>query len=359
MRRVSADWRRHRSLVRYFEAGLPRIWPEMQTCDNRFLVRGQDYPKQRFKVVSLPCRQLPFCFRCAEKETNRRVQQAFNALHACKPAKKPPLMFHMVQTAPYLVPGPYDPELYGPGWPTPTDPEGWGVLAARDVDAFFRVVWDACVDFFGPGIGGRLSYQDFGSYGPRKLHPHIDFTLNGWRLLDGKAIPLRVPDLRRGDLQRWQRIVEDHARTLGGPYYRNPGHVFFGQRFDNFQSYHGVMAYQLREMWDFSVISHPAPRTLRWHSYKGGWHDYDEGDFYARMTEYQRRFGRWGQHQAATLHRSYGHMAKGQLERTMKAMGGTERRHKAFCVCNVCQEWYPIVQVRRPGDPSRDAILAA
>lgn len=38
----------------------------------------------------------------------------------------------------------------------------------RDIDRFFQIVWRSCVDLFGPGIGGKLSYQDFGSKGPRR-----------------------------------------------------------------------------------------------------------------------------------------------------------------------------------------------
>lgn len=149
----------------------------------------------------------------------------------------------------------------------------------------------------------------------------------------------------------------DHARELGGPLYSNPGHVFFGQRFDEFPSYYPILSYQLREMWDFSTISCPAPGTLRWHSCKGGWHDYGVDDFYGHMTDYQRLVGQWGDGQAATLHRLFGHMAKGQVDRTMAAMGGSERVHRRFCSCNDCQDWFPIVAERRPGDTSREGLL--
>lgn len=370
IRRVSADWRRHRTLARYFEENLGRRWDGrdgnigLRDCDHRFIQRGRDYPKSAIKVISLPCRQRPFCFRCNERETNLRVHRTFDALWACKPAAKPPLMFHMVQTAPLVFPSLDDYErrqrlqpgtLAAEGWPEPTEPEGWAVHASRDIDAFFQVIWRSCLDFFGEGIGGKFSYQHFGSKGPHKTHPHIDFTMNGWRLLDGKAIPLKLPDLRRGDLQRWQRIVMDHSREMGGPFYSNPGHVFFGQRFDNIPGYYPILSYQLRELWEFDSVSYPAPKTLRWHSYKGGWHDYAEGDLYRHMMDYQKQFGKWGGGQAATLHRLFGHMAKGQVAKTMAAIGGVKRPHKKFCVCNICQDWYPIIANRRPGDASRDA----
>lgn len=336
-RRVSADWRRHRTLARYLEGNLQRQWDGIRRCDLAFLPPKQrDYPKPAALVQSLPCREVPYCFRCAQRETGRRVQKAFDALHACKPAGKPPLMVHMVQTAP----------LTGDGW-------GWGADAAHDVDRFFRVVWGSLVDFFGEGIGGVLTYQDFGSFGPHKTHPHIDLTINGWRVLDGKASQIRSPDLRHGDRERWQRIVSDHARVFGDSHERNPGSVFFGRRHDSFQSYYGIMAYQLRELWDFSAITNPAPRVLRWHSYKGGFRDYGEGAFYGHMLDYQKRLGAWGKHQASFLHRRFGHLAKGQIERTMRAMGGEERRHSRFCICNQCQDWYPVVNNRPPGDDSR------
>jgi hypothetical protein len=332
-RRVSADWRKHRSMQRFFQTQVPDKWDKMQHCDLRFIHRRREYPREGYKVISLRCRQVPFCFRCAEHETNLRVQRAYDAFFACKPARKAPRFMHIVQTAP----------IYANG-------TGWGNAASKNIDAFFNVVWATLKDTFGDGIGAKMTYQDFGSLGPQKTHPHIDLTLNGWRLLDGKAVPIRYLDLKRGDLQRWNKTLADHARVLGSE--GNHGNPFFGQVFTSAAAYFPIMAYQLRELWDFGTLTHPDPKTLVWHSYKGGQHAYPVGDFFRHMLEYQRRLGMWGHHQASNLHRLYGHMAKGQVGKTMRAMSGIERSHRRNCNCGECQEWFPYFP-RAPGDASR------
>ena len=89
--------------------------------------------------------------------------------------------------------------------------------------------------------------------GPRAVAeraPHVDFTLNGWMLKDGK--PAHTPEWNRPDapLESWDRDIAAAARKKWPEAERGNGNFFIRRVVEGAPSYIKAIKYQMRELVD-------------------------------------------------------------------------------------------------------------
>lgn len=330
--RVRMSWKRFPSLVKFLQDYVTVDWERIQECGLHF-----KQPKQcdgwpgLVKIDAFYCHRLPWCINCVARERWRRVQNALDAIEECTPAGKQPRMMHIVQTA-----------------PTGEGAASWGFQASQDVPKFRHVMWKQLVEYFGEGAGAIISYHDIGERGFAKRHPHLDLTLNGWTLVDGKPVLTPVVELvgpsGKTGFDKWQRSFAEKATVFRLD--ATPGNPQFSHPIEGRAAYHPVLKYQMRELVDLRKIEYSRDtRTLYWKSYKDNTRQkFTVTEFCAGIAEYRYRLKQWPDkrldEEGQSLHVGHGHLAKSAHRRAMRAVGGRRVTHRPGCKCASCNDWY-------------------
>lgn len=321
--RAVQEWAKYRPLQRFLQDHFTTQWAKIRHCGTGYYRTYENVMRPgRYKAVQASCHQLPFCILCVRVARYRRLMTAMDQFHRCTPKGEQPRFIHIVQTAPLT-----------------DDGEGWGMTASQDLKAFGGVVWRTLVDHFGDGIGAVMSYQDFGEQGFAKRHPHMDLTLNGWRLEDSQAVKTPRIDLTGSGRRRWDESFVKHAQS-----------VEIGARRGNLdvtgvrigvQAYWKILQYQMRELVDLRKLDYDRDKQLvYWKSYRDGQRQkMTAGDFVCGLYEYRNRLGVWGAKPSQNLHRRYGHLSKRTINQTQRKMDGVEQKHRKNCPCIQCSDW--------------------
>jgi hypothetical protein len=329
-RRIVREWGKHRSLQRFLHDHAPLEWEKIRQCQTGYYRVEVDTlrDEESFRVYTKgSCHQVPWCIMCTQQERNRRLRHLQTAFQMCTPAGKEARLAHIVQVAPCLPNG-----------------SGWGYDASKSLTEFFEIVNEQLQWAYGDGIGWYGSYQDFGEKAFRKRHPHIDLTLNGYKLDEE---PNETPrfQLKRNGLDRWSdhlsKIVRRHYGPLIGPLQDHHRSVRLGHYWVGFASYWRIANYQVRELVDLRKLTYNRDtKQVWWANYRDGSRtEFTVNEFLAGLAEYQVRLGQWGHKPAQQLHRGMGHMAKRSIRKTMKAMDGHVTPHRRGCTCSECGDW--------------------
>lgn len=316
---------RHQDVLRYLQDHNPAVYAKVRQCRTQARVARDVVQSDRYKVRLYGCHVEPWCFACTNEAKWRRVAAALRTFQACTPAGQQPRFAHIVMTAPIFPDG-----------------AGWGRFARREIKAFRDVTWRVTKAAYGAGIGGLLSYQDFGETPFPKGHPHMDYTINGWTLVDGK--PERTPtyDLKNGGHARWVKRVQEQvtARWLL-PAAEGVTNLNIQGFVTGIPAYVRALAYQLRELVDVRKMTYDRARQLvYWSSYRDNTRaKMTVQDFQQGLADYAGRLGSWGHRQATSLHVTAGHMARRAITKTSDAMGAVEPPHRRGCYCTECSEW--------------------
>jgi hypothetical protein len=320
--------------LRFVRDHVPELWPAIERCRQTFRYKRWSQDGSWWTATPFSCHEVPWCILCTKAENYRRTKEAMDTLHLATPAGEQPRFYHIVQTAPLTQDG-----------------RGWGKLASQDVANFSLAVWKLTKEFYGDGIGTIQSYQDFGERTFAKRHPHIDYSLNGSRVLDGLATPVRRIELRDGGLERWHdRFLALVADLLPGAVVRDErgawqGNVrFIGVRV-GVHNYWGALRYQLRELVDVRKLDYDAAKAAVY------WRDYSlpvrqkftVAEFFYGLHEYQKRLGTWGAPGRKALHRRYGIVSDRLLDKTASGIGGVPVPHGEGCPCPDCQDWERVI----------------
>lgn len=329
-------WAPHRSLKLFLQDTMPAIWDEVRACRMTGFKESEsrEWPGYWKAEPVWSCHQIPWCLQCVKADSVRRTLTALNRFANCTPAGKQPRFIHLVQNAPIKYDGPEH------TWP---DDVGWGKEASHDLAGFRQVVMRAVEDHYGPGCGAIASYHDFGERAFAKRHPHIDLTLNGWAIRDGKPAALPRLDLTGRGYARWMESITAAASRFRidaqpGPRSLDVSGVMVGA-----WSYYGVLKYQMRQIVDLRKIDYSRERReVRWISYKPPYprQRFTVNDFLAGLLEYQVRLGAFGERDPQQLHAAMGHMAKGRPYRAANAIfQGDDIPHGKRCPCRTCGDW--------------------
>ena len=328
-----AERARHPNADRYLRDHLPEVAAKVAQCRTRARVARDRMRPNRYKVRLYGCHVEPWCFACVREAKHRRANQALERFQRCTPVGFEPRFGHIVQTAQLTEDG-----------------DGWGTQASRLVKDFSDTIWRVVSDFYGPGAGAFASYHHFGERGFGKIIPHIDLTINGYRLTDSGAQQTPTYPLQAGGYARWVKRTQDHAAAR---FLIDPDGVQTNLNIQSFvvgiPAYYGAILYQVRELVDVRKIAdYDRPRQLiYWSSYRENRRErMTVQQFKDALAEYQSSVGAWGKMQARHLHRPYGHMADGKLKKTQQAMGGQLRDHRRNCPCSECSDW----EVLFPGE---------
>ena len=318
---VTQTWGRHRELQAFLGDHFPNEWRDIQRCGLRFKTyESRDRPGY-YKLLPYSCHHVPLCINCTRMEAVRRVHSTLDNFNRCTPKGKQPVFVHIVQTAP----------IYADGG-------GWGNEASRDIPKFSKLVWQTLVEHYGEGIGCVMSYQDFGERCFAKRHPHLDLTLNGWSLTDGK--PTRTPtiDLTGKGRKHWDDAITARATRFRVDAQR--GNPDFTPPIEGNRAYYRVLKYQMRELVELRKLGYSRSQgKVWWMSYKENRREpFTTQDFLAGLTEYQTRLGAWVKG-APSLHRAFGHLAKRSITKTQAAMEGAPIPHGTGCPCSQCGDW--------------------
>ncbi|MCA1812220.1 MAG: hypothetical protein ABR562_01400 [Thermoplasmatota archaeon] len=239
---------------------------------------------------------------------------------------------------------------------------GYDLADCRDCSnpfVFLNQFWEMDQPALMCRLGAHMSYQDHGEAGLARRHPHIDLTLNGYRVQDGKVSVVEDEEFHRysrdfslgrgEDYARAVEIVETNAQALrlGA----KATSIYVGTPLESYARYHKILSYQLREMIDLRKLRYNAEqRLVGWESYKEPYETTWLGiqDWEAAYAEYSWRLKLFesapmradGKRKSARiLHRSFGHMADGEIGRTQRATRGTPEAHPDNCGCRKCGEW--------------------
>lgn len=330
--RIRADWNKRPDLKRFLEDHFPEAWSDIQGCGMKFREwKDRDNPSRR-KLQPFSCHHVPYCITCSRLRTARRVADALDSFHRCTPAGQRPRFIHIVQTAPLTSNG-----------------RGWGLPASQNHRTFVKIVWQTLQEAYGDGLGGVLSYQDFGERGFAKRHPHVDLTLNGWRLKDGK--PERTPQLklRHGGAHRFQEALAKRAMTFDVEATEWEGNLKVQAPVLTAPEYYRVLRYQMRELLDFKKLGYSRERqVVWWMSYKHNRRQKMTVPFFLNgLQEYQARLGPWSRHPGEgrqNLHFRYGHMADTAIGRTERLVEGSPIPHGKRCPCSDCGDWERVLE---------------
>lgn len=326
---VLKDWRRHRKLQSLLQDHFPGQWENIARCRMAFKPFESVERPGHYKVApTYACWELPLCIRCVKATTHRRVMAALEKYHLCTPKGRPIELVHMVQTAPITEDG-----------------QGWGVEASQDIKGFGEVVWGNLKEFYGEGIGSIMSYQDFGEQFFAKRHPHMDLTLNGWMLQDGKPVKTPRLSLGNGGRARWDQALVQRAMRFRLDARR--GSFDVSRVIDERAAQYKVLAYQMRELVNLRQVQYNREKqTVTWHAYDNERNvpkttTLTVHEFKAGLAEYQWRLKQWpqGDDEGMELHRAYGHIAKRSVRKTQKAMSGIPLPHDKQCPCAECGDW--------------------
>jgi len=323
---IIREWGKHRSIQQYLADRCPNEWDAIRECKTGHYAIQEDgdepgdyrvYPKHS-------CHKIPWCIMCVRDEEARRRGATRDLISLCTPANEEPRMAHMVLEA--MVRN--------------DDSTGWGVQASRDLPRFFQATHELLTELFGEGIGWKGSYQDFGERPFKKVNPHLDFTLNGYRIQEGQSIKLKPLNVKGNSGADWlmRKQAEVLKRHFQDVVVTMPLHLGW---FVPPHRYEKALRYQLREMVNLTRFRYNRARqTMTWHPYN------EEPvtvlsvlEFEVGVAEYQARLGQWGYEPAQELHRGMGHMAKRSVRTTAKAIGGCLREHPKNCSCRDCGDW--------------------
>jgi len=324
---VAAEKRRWETRNRYqtfLRHHVPGVAPVVEACYSRLQWYQSVDRSGEFKWNPVGCNQQPWCIFCMKREENRRVMKTFDRFHRCTPALEQPRFIHVVQTASLTEDG-----------------KGFGLAASRDIAGFGQVVWAVLREMYGEGIGAVMSYQDFGERGFAKRHPHMDLTLNGWRLGTVGAEHTPRVELRSGGYERWQATYVAAALRMD-PEARQGNFQVRAVR-EGTEAYYRMLRYQMREMVDLRKLEYdPHKGVVYWHEYQDARRQrFEVAEWKAGLAEYQWRLRRWGSDDEPEirLHRYYGILSDRQVRRTQKAMGGVSLPHGDRCPCAECGDW--------------------
>lgn len=323
-------WRPFRALKQFLADQYPEEWEKVRRCGLTLPRMQEDVEdRRRVKLVPESCRRVPFCIRCVRNARVRRVSSAMDKFRRCTPDGEQPRFVHIVQNA-----------------PTWENRVGWGWQASERRDDFAKIVFSTLREFYGDGVGVEMSYQDFGERAFADRHPHMDLTLNGWRLGDEGAERTPMFDLGDGGHHRFvDRITERARATFGVEAERNRR----AKEFDltpvriGVRQYWRILSYQMRELVDLRKLDYDRDENkVYWISEKYDTREpFKVIDFIHGMEEYQERLGCWKpmNQGGKSLHRAYGHLADRKLRETQRVMGGVDPEHGAKCPCGECNDW--------------------
>jgi len=324
-------WDPHPSLQDLLRDHYPLEWEKIRFC--RTGTQRADVDKRspdRYRVYSKrSCGVRPWCIHCNDSAHKERIHAARERIEYCTPAGQDVRLIHIVQTFPHFASG-----------------EGYGHLVYQDPNVAFEIMDEQLRWAFGDGIGWVGTFQAFGEEGPRQIHPHMDFTLNGYNVTDDVSL-VKGLTLEGGGWEAWQanlrKIAERHFPGKVGPetarwFYPTRGFV------RGWPAYYRAIKYQTRELVDpRKIVYDRDAQTVNWWSYpKDGQPErattYPIHDWMAAVEAYRWRFRQW-QQGSLMLTRYYGHMSDRTWKGTAKVTGGKPSPHYDGCTCRDCGDW--------------------
>jgi len=313
--------RRFATAERFVQDHYPEEWERVRTCRQNFRIWESVERPGIYKVTPYACWNVPYCVVCTRSRNHQRAQAGLDRFNRATPAGQTASFVHVVVTAPAVANG-----------------EGWGWKASQDVPGFASVVRKALEDVYGAGLGGIMSYQDFGERAFAKRHPHMDLTLNGWLVEESSFKPLPRIRLERGGYDRVAQATARRAQAFQLD--ATPSNVDFSARILGVEAYYRVLRYQMRELVDFRKTHYsPTKQTVEWLSYKNAKRErFTVPAFKAGYVEYRYRLGLEGGVRVE-LHRGFGHLSKKSLPDTEKLVGGSPLPHGRACPCSECEDW--------------------
>lgn len=315
------EQRRFPDILRFLDDHLPETADKVRKCDPAGKIYRDHAAGDRWKLGPYACHQDPWCLRCTRAKHVLRTNKAMERFEKCTPGDQLPRFIHIVQMAPA-----------GP------DPAFWGNKASEDHKGLFRMVWDVCKEVLETGIGVYMSYHDFGESGPGHLSPHVDFTLNGWRLGDDGPGLTTWPF--KNSQKKWHTSLNQKATRYTLQPLLN-ANVKANRPAVGRPEYWRGLAYQMRELVDLRKMTYDRPRQLvYWKSYRHNTRTKSRVfDFKWALREHSLRTGAWQRGQGQNFHQAFGHLSDRSVNRTMKAMGGVLRPHRRNCTCSECGAW--------------------
>lgn len=272
----------------------------------------------KFRVAPFRCGRIPFCIPCTRADVQQRAREALDGFQLFTPKEQPMRLWHVVLTAPLTLDG-----------------QGWGSKACRDIPRFALVCRRFLQEVWGPGVGGVMSYQDFGETPFRKHHPHFDVIVNGYVLRDGMPVLLpRLDFAGSGGRRRLDDLYRGVSQTLVDMTAR-AGDLDFRAVGDSGMSRRRVVGYSVREMVDLRKSVYEGDGRVGWRDYEEDTVDWtDRRGFCLWFDEYQSRVNN-GQR----LHRWFGAMSTRDVRNpVVRAFGGSDP-HPGDCGCNQCDDW--------------------
>lgn len=320
-----AEAQRHPDVLRYLRDHRPEAYFKVRACRTKARV-ARDRMTGRYKVRLYGCHIEPWCIACEHEAKWRRVGKVLERFQACTPAGRQPRFAHIVMTAALREDG-----------------TGWGRFAKEDPKVFRELTWKVTKQAYGEGAGAYMTYQDFGERAFNKVHPHLDFTLNGWTLdADARPALTATYSLKGGGRDRW---MEGVRREVVARWLLPDEEAVSMLNIQSFVVGHGAyakaLAYQLRGLIDVRKMTYDRTRQLvYWSSYRDNTRArMTVQEFHDGIRDYERRLGIFGDHQAKTLHVGMGHLADRRLKTTAKLMGSVEPDHRRGCYCYECGDW--------------------
>lgn len=332
------EWRNYRGLMWFLAEEYPRQWEDVRRCRTEFTTWRSMARPGRINVAMKGCKMEPLCPACANTGKWKRAMSRAKAFQRCTPKGEEPVFWQIVQTAPAT----------GPNFPPR---EGnWGDEARQDVRAFAKVVFGVLKEAFGDGIGVAMSYHDVSEELWSWPHPHLDMTLNGWKLEDGKAVLTARYDFTQGGMRRWQETIKREVRAMWDYDEVQPGNVKVVGPVEGLERYIKALAYQVREVIDLRKLEYSHSQgKVWWRSYSNNFRkeEFTVDEFKHGLVEYSIRLDAWKPGRRY-VDRMYGHISDGAIARTQEAMGGAVV-HEDDCSCNECNRWQRSWQSERPG----------
>jgi len=319
---VSNYWRRFPSVKRFVADWFRAEWEAIQRCRFEYRVYESKDNPGKFKVTPKCCWKVPFCLTCTKVRASRRTLGALDRFSRATPKGQPMQFVHIVLSAPLTEDG-----------------QGWGAKAHQDIPKFAKVTRRVLEDIYGEGLGGVMSYQDFGERPFHKIHPHMDLTLAARRLVDGKMMALRPLNLK---VERATIDAHTANRARAFQIDARKGDIDFSRVIHGAQEYYPVLKYQMRELFDLRKVEYKRREgKVEWKNYKDVRREaYRADEFVTGFESYARRLGLYGyEGTPVELHRYSGYMSKGSLRETEAMVEGSSIPHGRGCPCSECEDW--------------------
>lgn len=279
----------------------------------------------KYRVAPYRCGRIPYCVPCTQAADVGRTMEHLDAFRLFTPKGQPISIWHVVLTAPTPDDRPRD------GRPDP-----WGMAAKQDIGRFARVVRKTLEQWFGAGVTGVMSYQDFGERPFAKQHPHFDVLVNGYKLEAGRPVPVGELNLRDGGRDALSEVYAQNAQAHFG-LTATAGDWNVHEVGQSMASRFRIVAYSLREMVDYRKVAyrqeaaavgwtHYREETVDWTDRRGFryWHD----DYYSRVDNGRQVLRRW-----------FGPMTSRDPRRAVVRAFLGEDPHSVACDCNNCDDW--------------------